>query len=82
MATRSSRCCCGAAATYFLNQPAAAQSLAAELAASIRMLQPDLVVSANGGCRAQLAQALHDLGSTIRILHPAELLAENLMSKA
>ena len=74
--------CCGAAATYFLNQPAAAQALAAELAASIRMLQPDLVVSANGGCRAHLAQALHALGSTMRVVHPAELLAENLMGKA
>ena len=40
--------------------------------------RPDIVLSANGACRAQLAQALFDAGSDIRVMHPAELVAEYL----
>jgi len=74
--------CCGAAGTYFLNHARTAQALADEFAAQIVAMRPDVVVSANGGCRAQLAQALHERGSVIAVLHPAELLAENLMGCA
>ena len=70
--------CCGAAGTYFLNQPAAAQTLSDEIARQIIALRPDLVVSANGGCRIQLAQALHELGCSIRVIHPAQLIAESI----
>jgi glycolate oxidase iron-sulfur subunit len=71
--------CCGAAGTYFLNQAAAAQQLADEVASQIIALNVDRVVSANGGCRAHLAQALHERGSPVRIMHPAELIADHLM---
>lgn len=70
--------CCGAAGTYFLNQPEIAQSLANTLSAQARAMRPDVILSANGACRAQLAQALFDAGADIRVLHPAELLAEYL----
>ncbi len=67
--------CCGAAGTYFLNQPQASQQLADEMAVHLVEMQPDVVVSANGGCRAQLGQALFERGIATRVLHPAELIA-------
>lgn len=70
--------CCGAAGTYFLNQPGIAQTLSGMMADQIRALAPDRVISANGACRAQLAQALFDLDEDIRVMHPAELLADYL----
>lgn len=70
--------CCGAAGTYFLNQPQASQQLADEMAAHLVEMQPDVVVSANGGCRAQLGQALFERGIATRVVHPAELIAELL----
>jgi glycolate oxidase iron-sulfur subunit len=70
--------CCGAAGTYFLNQPGIAQTLSGMMADQIRALAPERVISANGACRAQLAQALFDLDADIRVMHPAELLADYL----
>lgn len=70
--------CCGAAGTYFLNQPQASRQLADEMAAHLVEMQPDVVVSANGGCRAQLGQALFERGIATRVVHPAELIAELL----
>jgi len=70
--------CCGAAGAYCMNQPAISQQLGATVAEQIRMLHPDIVVSANGGCRAQLSQALFDLGTPMLVLHPAELVADYL----
>lgn len=70
--------CCGAAGSYFLNQPEIAQALAGTASTHIQSMQPDIVLSANGACRAQLAQALFDAGSAIRVMHPAELVAEYL----
>lgn len=70
--------CCGAAGSYFLNQPEIAQALADAASTQMQSTRPDIVLSANGACRAQLAQALFDSGSGIRVMHPAELLAEYL----
>lgn len=70
--------CCGAAGTYFLNQPDISRTLGTTLAQQIRSLQPDVIVSANGGCRTQLAQALFDLDAPLRVVHPAELIADYL----
>lgn len=70
--------CCGAAGTYFLNQPEISRQLAQEMTAAIAALRVDLVVSCNGGCRAQLGQSLHDVGSPLPVLHPAELVALHL----
>lgn len=70
--------CCGAAGTYFMNQPEIAQALADSVSTHIRSTQADIVLSANGACRAQLAQALFDAGSDIRVMHPAELVLDHL----
>ena len=70
--------CCGAAGTYFLNQPTIARQLSQAIGTQIGATGPDVVVSSNGACRAQLAQALFDAGSTVRVLHPAELVDEYL----
>ena len=70
--------CCGAAGSYFLNQTEIAQALAATASTHIQSTGPDIVLSANGACRAQLVQALFDAGSDIRVMHPAELVAEYL----
>ena len=68
--------CCGAAGTYVLGQPALSQTLGEETAAQIEALQPDLVLTTNIGCKLQLRAALARRLPNCRVLHPAELLAQ------
>lgn len=63
------RQCCGSAGTYSLLEPANAQALGRAKADEIRTLAPDLVVSGNIGCIAQLAS-----GSAVPVCHVIEVL--------
>jgi glycolate oxidase iron-sulfur subunit len=63
------RQCCGSAGTYSLLEPANAQALGRAKADEIRALAPDLVVSGNIGCIAQLAS-----GSAVPVRHVVEVL--------
>lgn len=63
------RNCCGSAGAYSLLEPANAQALGRAKADEIRTLNPDLVVSGNIGCIAQLAR-----GSDVPVLHVVEVL--------
>ena len=66
--------CCGAAGTYFVTQPAAADALAAEKAEAVAATGADIVASANTGCTMQIAAALRARGAAARVLHPVEVL--------
>lgn len=66
--------CCGSAGTYNIDQPVIAAELGRRKVESILALEPDLVVSGNIGCIAQLRQQLKLSGEALPVLHIAELL--------
>jgi len=70
--------CCGAAGSFFLEQPELAAPLRAERIGEIEALKPDLVLTTNVGCRTYLGTGLRLAGIAIPVLHPASLLAECL----
>lgn len=70
--------CCGAAGSYFLEHPRVADALRAERVAEVEALAPDLLITANIGCRAFLDNALRRRPQTVRVVHAATVLAEQL----
>ncbi len=69
--------CCGGAGDYFLREPVIAAELRTAKQKVMSDLKPDLVVSANIGCRLQLRMGD---ASPIPIIHPLVLLARQLGS--
>lgn len=70
--------CCGAAGSYFVTAPAAADRLLEPNLAAARALAPQIIVSANVGCSLHLAAGLHRAGLRVETLHPLRLLARQL----
>jgi len=70
--------CCGAAGSYFLEQPDFAVRLRDEKLAQAQALAPDVLLTTNIGCRIHLGNGLRDGGAALRIIHPLALLAEQL----
>ena len=66
--------CCGSAGTYNIDQPAIAAEFGRRKVESIVAAQPDLVVSGNIGCIAQLRQELARQNHTLPVRHIAEVL--------
>ncbi|MEP7045016.1 MAG: (Fe-S)-binding protein [Dokdonella sp.] len=70
--------CCGAAGSYFLEQPDFAGRLRDEKLAQTQALAPDLLLTTNIGCRIHLGNGLREHGAPLRVIHPLALLAEQL----
>lgn len=70
--------CCGAAGSYLLNQPAMADRLGDTLAAAILQTPPAALVTSNVGCAMHLAASLARQGHPLPVLHPIEVLAQQL----
>ncbi|HEY0233106.1 MAG TPA: (Fe-S)-binding protein [Dokdonella sp.] len=70
--------CCGAAGSYFLEQPDFAARLRDEKLAQTRALAPDLLLTTNIGCRIHLGNGLRGRDPLLRVIHPLALLAEQL----
>jgi len=71
--------CCGAAGTYFLTTPDAADALLQPKLDAAREQQPTIIVSANIGCSLHLAAGLRRAGIEAEVLHPLQLLAQQLI---
>ena len=67
--------CCGAAGLYSVLQPELAGRLRRQKAAAIAETGARVVAVANPGCAIQIAAGLREIGSTVRVAHPAELLS-------
>jgi glycolate oxidase iron-sulfur subunit len=76
------RTCCGAAGSYFVSQPAMAESLRADKLQAIRDATPDVLASANIGCALFLAAGLRSRGHALEVVHPVTLLARQLPTEA
>lgn len=71
--------CCGAAGSYFLTEPAAADRLLEPKLRAVEALHPDFIVSSNIGCSLHLAAGLRRRGLRApEVLHPLALLARQL----
>ncbi len=56
-------------------QPELASRLRREKATAIAETGADVVAVANPGCAIQIAAGLREMGSPVRVAHPAELLS-------
>lgn len=67
--------CCGAAGLYSVTEPELSGELRREKARAIDAAGAPIVAVANPGCAAQIAAGLREIGSPVRVVHPAELLS-------
>ncbi len=67
--------CCGAAGSHMLEFPERATSLRERTLACMPLPMPDLMLTANIGCRLHLAAGLLERGVRVAIEHPLSLLA-------
>lgn len=76
----STSSCCGAAGSYMFKEEHSqlSDTLADEMVEQIRRLDADLVVTSNIGCAMQLQASLRRAGLTTKVLHPIEVLAQQL----
>ena len=72
--------CCGAAGSYLLQQPKAAQALLAPKVQAIQALGTEILVTTNTGCALHLAAGAREAGLSLEVLHPVELIVRQLDS--
>ena len=72
--------CCGAAGTYLTEHPQIALALAEPKIEALRRLAPDYLVTTNTGCALHLAARLDEAGLAIPVLHPLQLIEQQLPS--
>ena len=70
--------CCGAPGIYRVTQPEASQALGARQAQAVLDLEPDLVVSTDHNCIAQLTRQLRAQGTPLAVHHPIQILARSI----
>ncbi|SDY35193.1 (Fe-S)-binding protein [Nitrosomonas sp. Nm33] len=71
--------CCGAAGTYFLDQPEIAESLLNDkMAALAQSAEASYLATTNIGCLLHLASGLRNQGKKVEVLHPVTLLARQI----
>jgi glycolate oxidase iron-sulfur subunit len=70
--------CCGAAGTYFLDQPEMAKVLLHAKISALNASGARYLATSNVGCAMHLASALREGGSEIEVLHPVTLIARQM----
>ena len=73
--------CCGAAGTYFLDQPEIAQALLRDKLAAVKASGARYLATSNIGCSMHIASGLRkgqETVSGIEVLHPVTLLARQM----
>lgn len=70
--------CCGAAGTYFIDQPDFAMKLQAEKISAVNDNDIRYLVTSNIGCSLHIASGLRAIGSSVEVLHPVTLLARQM----
>ncbi len=70
--------CCGAAGSHMLEFPERAAALRERVFDNLPQAVPDLLLTANIGCRLHLGAGLHERGARIEVEHPLTLLAQQL----
>ena len=68
--------CCGSAGIYNLTQPEMADALLRRKVENILATHADLVITANPGCQMQLQAGLRAAGSSAKVVHIIDVLAQ------
>ena len=66
--------CCGSGGVYNILQPEAGEELGLRKARMIDQAKPQVVLSANPGCRIQLETAARTIGASWKVIHPIEVI--------
>jgi glycolate oxidase iron-sulfur subunit len=72
--------CCGAAGDYFLRHPHMSDALRAQKLDQTLVIEPDILVTSNVGCRVFLDNGLNRRAQSIEVTHPIVLLARQLQN--
>jgi len=70
--------CCGAAGTYFLDQPVMAKTLVSDKITALNNSNAHFLVTSNIGCTMHISSTLRNTNSKIEVLHPVTLLARQM----
>ncbi|UJP06101.1 MAG: (Fe-S)-binding protein [Nitrosomonas sp.] len=70
--------CCGAAGTYFIDQPDLADQLLQIKVAAVQESGMHYLVTTNIGCAMHIANGLHEREIRVEVLHPVTLLARQM----
>ena len=70
--------CCGAAGTYFMDQPKLASRLLDAKIAAVMDSEVRYLVTSNVGCSMHIANGLFDKMEGVEVLHPVTLLARQM----
>ena len=68
--------CCGAAGTYFFDQPEMASQLQEDKLSAVKQSKARFIVTSNVGCSMYIASGLHT--TDVEVLHPVTLLARQM----
>jgi glycolate oxidase iron-sulfur subunit len=66
--------CCGAAGIYNVTEPEMSGRLMREKAEAVLSTGAAVVASGNPGCTMQLLSGLREIGATVDVIHPVELI--------
>ncbi len=77
---REAGACCGAPGLYPIAQPEASAALALRQARAVLEVAPDVVVSSDHACIAQLQRRLRALEQPLPVHHPIELLERSILA--
>ena len=72
--------CCGGAGLHLITQPHTAEQLVKPLIDQLAASQTNIVATTNSGCALQLQLAAKKTGLGISVVHPLELVAEQLLN--
>ncbi|MDE2388035.1 MAG: (Fe-S)-binding protein, partial [Betaproteobacteria bacterium] len=70
--------CCGAAGTYFIDQPEIADMLLKDKLSVVKKGAAQYLVTSNVGCAMHMANGLYEQGINVEVLHPVALLARQM----
>jgi glycolate oxidase iron-sulfur subunit len=70
--------CCGAAGTYFLDQPKISTALLEEKVTALKAGQACYLATSNVGCALHIATGLRQAGLGIEVIHPVTLIARQM----
>ncbi|HLC30619.1 MAG TPA: (Fe-S)-binding protein, partial [Dehalococcoidia bacterium] len=65
---------CGSGALYNVTQPESSAGLRARKLRNAEATGAEVIVTANPGCLIQLTSGLREIGSSLRVMHIADLL--------
>lgn len=70
--------CCGAAGTYFLDQPEIAEPLLSDKMMALERTEANYLATSNIGCLLHFTSGLRGQGKKLEVLHPVTLLARQI----